>query len=252
MSPILMLAFSLTPLKNTNNLEGTTQSVTRIYIVRHGESTFNVADSNGQMYISGNSLTIHMTEKGKEQAITTGKELSKKFSKGGGGEYVILSSTALRAKETARYIYEQMKDSLPTELGKSYPEFIEIGHGQWEGKPRDDKFLLEMAKWEKLSAKDKFNSVRLYSGETFCEAADRFLKGLQIVIKEYKGKTIIITSHNGAMNALMFSLMGKIDEFSEVPGSPLPLIKVENTNILLIEIPDGKPIQAALVKTLYQ
>src|SRR5206468_2402206 len=79
-------------------------SVQHLYVIRHGESVFNVPDANGIKYISGESNHVPLTELGKDEARKLAQVLSKKIAKD--QKIVICSSTARRAIETADIIFE--------------------------------------------------------------------------------------------------------------------------------------------------
>lgn len=80
--------------------------ITRIYFVRHGESVFNVPNINGCKVVSGIGLEVPLTDKGHQQAKLLGEKLVVKLPTN--GDYVILSSTAIRAQATADNIFTKL------------------------------------------------------------------------------------------------------------------------------------------------
>lgn len=219
-----------------NNSE--TQS---ILLIRHGESAFNVPDANGIHFTSGKSLTIPLTERGKKQADDIGNKLIGKLSPN--ENYVILSSTAIRAQETADRIFEQLKPHFSITRGDSYEGLCERGHGIWEGLPRDEKYAMEVKVWDELSAKDKFLTPMLSTGESYSEVASRGLSDLQKIIDQHPNKMLIIVTHYAAMNA--FALKWSDEKLSEHPASPLPSLRFNNCDILRVEVPQGSFIDKA-------
>lgn len=242
----LCLAPLEVPLSETNQLECTDPSMTRIYLIRHGESLFNVADANGVKYVSGKGISIPLTENGIAQAIDLGKTLSSKLPQN--GECLVLSSTAVRAQHTADLIFEQLKHTHAIERGSSNENFCELDQGIWEGKPKNEAFNLAMREWENLSAKEKFITQKLEQGESFQEVAIRFLAGLQNVVDANRSKTIFIVAHAAALNALAIQLSDGREQLSDEPASSLPSIHIDNCEMLLLELEATKPVEEAKVK----
>ncbi len=239
-----------TPLDKVQELRTSDSNTTRIYLVRHGESAFNVADANGIKYTSGKGLDIPLSDKGEIQATALGKKLNILFPKEASIE--VVSSTAKRAHDTAELILEQLVRQKVSRAKEDYDGFTEMGQGDWEGKPKDEKFDNEVRNWNKLSAKDKYTHPKLSTGESYSEVADRYLASLQDVVNAYPNKTIIIVSHHAAMNALNLKLSGAVDDLSKEPGSSLPTIPLENGDILLLELPVDKKVDQAKVKKIFK
>lgn len=231
-------------LNEISQFEVPAQNTTRIYLVRHGQSAFNVADENGVFYTSGKGLSVPLTQDGRQQATNLGKKLVGKLPN---VEYVILSSTAVRAQDTANLIFDELKSHYSIQRGESYDEFCELDKGIWEGKPKDAEYNVAMGVWKALSAKEKFSFPVTSTAESYNEVGIRFLAGLQKVTNIYQNKTIILATHNAAMNALAFHLSGRLDELSEEPASPFPSPVLGNCDMLVVEFTGGEPIEKAKV-----
>lgn len=221
------------------------QDVTRIYLVRHGQSAFNIPDENGVLYTSGKGISVPLTEEGREQAAALGKKLIGKL--GEYNDYIILSSAAIRAQDTANLIFNELRDRYSIQRGESYEEFCELDKGIWEGKPKDEEYKNAMKVWESLSAKEKFTFPVISTGQSYSEVGENMLSGLQKAITDHPNKTLIIASHNAAMNGLAFHLSGHLEELSEEPGSPFPATTLGNCDMLVLEVPKGAPISEAKV-----
>lgn len=108
--------YSLAPMSCSldaiEELESSTAGITKIYFVRHGEGTFNVPDQSGCKVVSGIGLEVPLKEKGHQQAESLGKKLAVKLPKD--GDYIILSSAAIRAQATA----ENQRQIFPRECRK--------------------------------------------------------------------------------------------------------------------------------------
>jgi len=217
-----------------------------IYLVRHGESFLNLPDSNGIRYTSGKSLSSPLTDHGRKQASSLGNKLIGKLPFD--GQYIILSSTALRAQETADRLFEEIKSHYDVERGDSYDNLCELGQGIWEGQPRDEKYDLQVKIWDELSAKDKFTIPKLMTGESFSEVATRALIDLQQIVDRYPDKIIIIITHYAAMNALALQWSSDTELLSEDLSTPLPSLRFNNCDILKVELPEGNLIDKAKVQ----
>lgn len=243
----LFLAPIVLPLNEISQFNSSTPQTICIYLVRHGESLFNVPDVNGIKYASGKGISVPLTEKGRQQAKDLGKKLIGKLSPD--ASYSFFSSTAIRAQNTADLVFAELTPYYSIERKESYEEFCELGKGKWEGKPRDDEYNNDAKIWEALSSKEKFYFPVSSTGESYDEVATRFLSGLKKITDEHQSKTIFIATHNAAINALAFKLSGKIDELSEEHSTPFPATLMGNCDILSIELEVGAPIENAQVKT---
>lgn len=159
--------------------------LTTFYIVRHGESQFNV---EGIMQGHVDSL---LTERGEEQARQTGERLRHiNFD-------AVFSSDLLRAKRTAEIIRLERKLAV-----KTTQALREQHYGSYEGK-KIRKFEEELreiiAKYESLADHER-KHFRLAEGfETDAETASRFITFLREVAVAYTGKIVLIVSHGDAI-----------------------------------------------------
>jgi broad specificity phosphatase PhoE len=241
----LLLAPLETRLSDIQQIESTRETSTLIF-VRHGESALNVIDANGVKYTSGRSLTIPLTEIGKKQADDLGAKLIGKLSPD--QRYVILSSTALRAQETADRIFEQLKSHYSVERGGSYDNLCEVGKGIWEGKPRDEKYDEQIKKWEVLSAKEKYYTPKLNTGESCHDVVAKAILDLQNIVESYPDKIVIIVSHFETMNSLAIHWSGQLDQLPEEPSTPLPKLQLSNCDIMKVDVPHANSVESAQVQ----
>lgn len=232
-------------LSNLSQLPSSDPQTTRVYLIRHGESAFNVADANGIKMNSGIGLTVPLTDKGKSQAVEAGQLLNGKLQSE--GAYVIVSSTALRAQQTADLIFEQLSMTHVVSRGGNFDGFCELGLGKWEGQPKNDVYEEALKEWEHMSAKDKFTYPKVSTGESFAEVAERGYADLERVIKENPGKTIIIATHYQAMNALFLKFNTDVDTYSIEPATPLPSLAFDNCDLVKIEWENGTPLPEAKI-----
>ncbi len=163
-----------------------------IYIVRHGETDWNVKN-----IVQGQSDSV-LNEKGKKQA----KSVSEKFKDATFD--VIFSSDLSRAKQTAEII--NMEHKLVVNTTKLLREkFL----GKYEGGSRkiyeeENKAILE--KLEKLTEEENRKFKISDEVESDEEVLVRFITILREIAVTYPGKTILVVTHNGMMRALLIHL----------------------------------------------
>jgi len=250
---IASLQFILAPtefLDDVSQFDLPSPEAQHIYIVRHGESVLNIPDENGIFCISGKSLSIPLTIKGSKQAINLGQKLIGKLPPN--KKYVILSSTAFRAQETANHLFEALMNNYNVVRVTDYENLCELGHGTWEGKPKDQNYKDAIKSWEALSGKNKFLFPKLNSSESLSEVANRSLNDLQIILNQYPDHTIIIVSHWATMYALTITLNKHFESLSEEANTPMPEFNLENCDILMVEIPQDNQIQSAKISKHFQ
>lgn len=144
----------------------------KLYFVRHGESEWNVLDK-----ICG-STDVALTEKGKRQALDTGKKILESGIKAD----EILYSPLIRAAETAMNISKMT--GIPA---REEPGLIEQNFGKWEGtSPRNAEAF-------KADKRQFINSYE--GGETMLKLAQRIYNVLDELSKD--DKVYIIVAHNG-------------------------------------------------------
>lgn len=159
--------------------------LTTFYIVRHGESQFNV---EGIMQGHVDSL---LTERGEDQASKTAEKLRHiDFA-------AVFSSDLLRAKRTAEIVKLERKLAV-----KTTQALREQHYGSYEGKKirKFEEELRELiAKYEGLADEQK-KHFRFEEGfETDAETASRFITFLREVAVAYPSKTVLIVSHGDAI-----------------------------------------------------
>lgn len=159
----------------------------KIYFVRHGQTDMNVHN----MFYGWYDADINAT------GIAQAEELREAFR-----EIpidVIYSSDLTRASHTAEIIAE----GRPVE---KMPELREMAYGIWENRTWEsmteaDRALLEKWKYDWLD-------LEIPEGEAFMDFYNRVTGGLDRIIRENKGKQVLIVSHNGALSAMHCHLTG--------------------------------------------
>ena len=159
----------------------------KLYFVRHGETDMNARN----MFYGWYDADINA--KGVSQA----EELREAFK----DIHIdkIYSSDLTRASHTAEII----ADGKPFE---KVPDLREMAYGIWENRTwesmtESDKELLKKWRYDWLN-------LEIPGGESFMGFYNRVTSGLDKIIKENKGKHVLVVSHNGALSAMHCHLTG--------------------------------------------
>ena len=158
--------------------------MTRIFIVRHGES-----EANLRHLIAGHT-DMHLTPLGLEQAEITAEHLS--------GEPItaVYSSDLARAMQTAKpHAARRGLDVIPV------PELREAFCGEWEA--REVTELAEEYPEEYSNGFLRhFGSCTIPGGEYIPDVGKRALHKLLEIAKRHEGETILVASHGATIRIL--------------------------------------------------
>jgi phosphoserine phosphatase len=170
--------------------------MTRVIIVRHGQSTYNT-----EKRIQGRSDASQLTQKGRDDASKVGKALSNiSFN-------AIYSSPLQRASLTADIICRDSGQSVAPQTSNN---LMEVDLPLWVGMTTSEvkeKFPQEYAAWH--TQPDKFmmllESGKHYPVLSLYEQAKTFWED---ILRRHKGETILIVGHNGINRALLSTALG--------------------------------------------
>ena len=173
-------------------MKNNTQKLTTLYIVRHGETEWNV---KGLLQGHGDSP---LTAKGLKQA----HDLKNKLKHIHFDE--VFSSDLTRAKHTAEIITLKKKLTI-----KATQMLRETAFGKFEGKPYHkintaSKKLFDQHKH--LSEEERFRLKLAPDLESSEEAAMRFITFLREIAVDSQGKTVLVVTHSGMMRHLLIHL----------------------------------------------
>ncbi len=178
--------------------------MTRIYFVRHGQSTGNVA---GEFHGHYNS---NLTEEGNIQAELAGGFLKDKNIE------VFISSDLLRAYNTACHIAKYY--NLPVIKNE---KLREIYSGKWEKMKFTD--IEKIYPDDYIRWKTDIASCRCTDGESLLELYHRVNGEVDRLAKLYDGKVICIATHATPLRVLKCAWMGKdvsaANQLSFVPNA---------------------------------
>ncbi len=189
---------------------------TKILLVRHGQSTANVAG-----IFTGHS-GYPLSELGHKQAACTAEYIKNNYCVA-----AVYSSDLPRAFQTAEYTARAFDLPIVTDA-----RFREINGGDWERTAFD---RLEELYPEAYSLwRADVGNARCTGGESVMELADRVFRGLQAVAAANPGKCIIVATHATPVRAVIWKA-------ADVPASEMQNLSWGgNCGISEFDYEDGK------------
>jgi probable phosphoglycerate mutase len=175
------------------------QRVTRIIIVRHGQSTYNI-----EKRIQGRSDASKLTEKGRNDAVRVGKALNNiSFN-------AIYTSPLRRAKETSEIIHQELiTNSSQSAAIQTSDLLMEIDLPSWVGMlstevkekfPEDYQIWQEHPDQLQMPLKDEKGTREYFPVLALYEQARQFW---QEILQRHQGETVLIVGHNGINRAML-------------------------------------------------
>lgn len=187
--------------------------VTRLYLVRHGQSAGNAAGRFG-----GHSPTP-LSELGKKQAEITAKTLAKEKL------HAIYSSDLLRAVETARPLAGIL--DLPVIENAA---FRERKVGVLEGKTFEESKVEYPKDYYALVNRSVHHVIT--GGESYRQLLKRSVNALHEVLRTHQGENVALFSHTGTICFLTLYLVGAINRNTKTT----PWLVTSNCGINRFEI----------------
>ncbi|MEA5574851.1 histidine phosphatase family protein [Anabaena sp. UHCC 0451] len=205
--------------------------MTRVIIVRHGQSTYNI-----ERRIQGRTDASRLTDKGQSDASKTGQALSKIAFK------AIYSSPLNRAKTTAEIIRSQLVEQ--SAMIQVFDQLIEVDLPLWAGMLSADvkeKFPDEYSVWKKrphelrMTINDADGTREHFPVLALYEQAQQFWEE---ILSRHQGETILIVGHNGINRALISTALG-------IPPSGYHGLQQSNCAISVLNFAGGlgQPVQ---------
>lgn len=186
-----------------------------IYLVRHGESEWNVAG-----LMQGKTSGVPLTKMGINQA----RELEQRF------EAVkfaaIFSSDLLRARQTAQIVAFRRKLAVVTSRA-----IRERSFGQYEGTDLS-KYQADLKQtlrqFDALSDRGKFKFKFPHGIEGIGTTVSRVIIWLREISVAYPGKNVLIVAHGGVLRLLLIHL-------GYASYKELPPFSIDNTGYVILE-----------------
>lgn len=166
-------------------------------LARHGETTWNLAGRyQGRLQSSLSGLGVR-------QALALGDAIAHEVPR----IERIVSSPLLRCTATAQFVSERI--DVPVEIDE---RLIEIGHGDWEGRLRDDIMRDEPQNW--YLWKNKPTEITFSEGDSMLKVADRW----RSFASELPRVPTLIVSHDAVVRAAICIAENRsLDEMWKVP-----------------------------------
>lgn len=182
---------------------------TRLYLIRHGESTWNVE----RRYIGASDPPLSI--QGRQQAERTAEALR------GVSLHAVYASPLARALETAMFLARAHGlDVIPV------ADFREYSAGVWESLTLveiEERYGELLQRWYADPS-----VVRIPGGETLEEMRSRVLPSLHGIVRAHPDEGIAVVAHGGVNRAVILTVLG-------VPLSSFWRIRQDNACINLLE-----------------
>jgi len=179
--------------------KNSSQKITKIIFVRHGESEKNV-----QHILSDSLDGWPLTEKGRSMAKEMGEGIVEQVD-------VIITSPILRAKETAEILNQKFNVKILEDV-----LIKEIAYGQWNNKSVEEREKINPETYKKYNEIKKDPAKRFIhrlggDGESRQDVMDRTIKFIKRITDEQKGKTVLVVGH-GVTYATLIKYFNNLDE----------------------------------------
>jgi len=194
-----------------------------IWLARHGETTWNLAGRyQGRMESALSAL-------GMQQALALADAFFQRVKRGEAAPERILSSPMLRCAATALVSADRLGVALETD-----ERLIEIAHGTWDGRFRDDLAREDPERYRAWRA-DPAN-VTFEGGESLDDVRARWRSFAKDLARERRG-TLVVT-HDAVIRCALVDLLGKsLDDFwnVRVENAAFAVLAVDGSQLRLIE-----------------
>ena len=163
---------------------------TRICIIRHGETDWNV-----ERRIQGHT-DIPLNKTGRAQALAMA------FNAAHHHFHAIYSSDLLRATETAQMLAQREDQAV-----KPYPQLRERHYGVFQGFTAAEGAERYPQAYAHYVARDL--DYDFESGESLRGLADRVADGIDWLVRHHSGQTLAVVSHSGVLDVIYRRATGR-------------------------------------------
>ncbi|MCA0989312.1 histidine phosphatase family protein [Guptibacillus algicola] len=196
--------------------------MTRIYLVRHGESEWNAA---GDLYCG--RTDIGLSNLGRKQATDAGNFLRNvRFD-------AAYASPLIRARDTAELMLGDQ--DLPVQCDE---RIFEGDFGEWEGRAKKDFIAEDPDSWHSWMA-NPWETRAGKTGETAKEMYERASSFFKEMAKNHPDDTLLVVAHN---NTIRFFLAGVLG----MPFSNYRKIFQDNTGINILDVTEEEIVLKSL------
>ena len=193
--------------------------MTKLVIVRHGESLFNLTKQyTGQ-------TDVPLTEKGISQAKITAKYILENYKID-----EVYSSDLSRAINTAKPVSDPLGLKIKTDA-----RLREINAGIWQGMYFKD--VREKYKEEYERYQSDITTQRTLGGEGLFDVQKRTFEAINDIVTANDGKTVMIATHNGPLMTIYTKLRGQsLNEAKSLSNNSITEIDYENGEYKIIKL----------------
>ena len=203
--------------------------MTKLVLVRHGQAICNV-----ERTIEGRATCRGLSGLGRTQGAALAERLAKEHFK----PDVVVSSPIRRAAETAKIITTAIGFGEPT----FDPDFEEVRPGEAEGMTWDQysAFFGTTEGWDP-------NVAFAPGAEPWRTFALRVGNALNRITNAHDGKTVLVVTHGGVVDASMFHYFGLNPEVQspidfETSNTSITEWQKRTWSVVTIEVPDRDPV----------
>jgi broad specificity phosphatase PhoE len=164
-----------------------------IVLVRHGESERNIhkeiAEAQGELVYGGDirDVDVPLTERGRSQAVATGKALSQTFQFD-----CIFVSPFVRTHQTADIVSEQFATAIPQTAEE---RLREIDFGTLDGLTKAGIQARCPSEWERKQRLGKY-WYRPPGGESYPDVSLRLHSFLGTITREHSQQSVLVICHS--------------------------------------------------------
>lgn len=163
--------------------------MTRVLLIRHGETTWN-RDGRWQGHAD-----VELSEQGRLQASRLAGVLGRLEP----SLRVLYSSDLRRAQDTARELARALGATVVVD-----PAWREIAVGSWTGLRRDEIKELFEDEWRRIAAGE---DLARGGGETFAGFSARVVTALEALRSRHRDELVAVVTHGGVISAaLLYTL----------------------------------------------
>jgi phosphoserine phosphatase len=199
--------------------------MTSIYLVRHGQTAWNKEE------IFRGRTDVPLDEIGLKQAELVGQYFK------GMEIHGVFSSSLSRAWQTAEKIAESHGLKVEPLEG-----ILDMSFGNWEGRPHEEIRQADSKTYREWV--ETPHLVRLPGGESLDDVRMRAMAGMEAVIRNHPGKTLVFVTHRVINKLLICGILG-------LDNSHFWQITQDTTAINLIQHRNGKYILALMNETCH-
>jgi probable phosphoglycerate mutase len=206
--------------------------ITRLCIVRHGETDWNV-----EKRIQGHT-DVPLNATGRAQA------LAMSFNAAHHRFGAVYSSDLSRAVETARYVAEREDEPV-----RAMPELRERHYGIFQGLTAVEAAVSHPDAHARYVARDL--DYDFDTGESLRGFAARVLRGLDWLARHHVGQTVLAVSHSGVLDVLYRHATGRLLETPrdfEIPNCALNWFGIDGHGLHLERWADRHHLAHVLVE----